>query len=222
MENFDFDFQYHWMTVTLYPGEKCKGDAFMIKRIIESTFRGSCIEHTGHGANAYSDLEVWQGIRLSYGGEINGGTYSLSISGEHIGGLNLVSMREFLEKLEMIGFRLKFTRLDLAFDVNPDKLTIDKVHNAIQESNFKCRATREKCYYYKQFFGNEESCVFGSRASTRYMRIYNRRGYVRFELELKGDAAEFNWGTNALFGCDEHVSSNFSLGGGGPEGLYSI
>jgi len=191
MDGFDFDFQYHWMTVTIYPGSDCIHDVLtLIKSTIEHTFRGSCLEHTGHGGNAYTDLEIWQGIRLYYGGEQNGGTYSLSISGEHIGSLNLGQLRDFLSVFRDNHLNLKFTRLDLAFDACPDKVCIEQVHEATEKELFRCRATREKICFFKQVFGSDETIAFGSRASTRYMRIYNRRGFVRFELELKKEAAE--------------------------------
>jgi len=191
MDGFDFDFQYHWMTVTLYPGvDELKHWVFLIKENVERTFRGCCMEPTGHGSNGYTDLEMWQGIRLAYGGAQNGDTFSLSISGEHIGSLNLGQLRDFLGYFREIGLNLKFTRLDLAFDCCPEQLGIEEVAYAVQQEYFTCRATREKISIYEQVFGDEKTIVFGSRASTRYMRIYNRRGFVRFELEVKKEAAE--------------------------------
>lgn len=191
MDGFDFDFQYHWMTVTLFPKtDEIKNWVWLIRQNVEKTFRGSCLEPTGHGSNGYTDLEMWQGIRLAYGGAQNGDTYSLSISGEHIGSLNLGQLRDFLTGFRDCGLNLKFTRLDLAFDACPEKLCINEVCSAVENEYFTCRATREKISIYEQVFGEEKTIVFGSRASTRYLRIYNRRGFVRFELEVKKEAAE--------------------------------
>jgi hypothetical protein len=38
--------------------------------------------------------------------------------------------------------------------------------------------------------GQGDTCEIGSRTSERFARVYDRRGYCRFELEIKGDKAE--------------------------------
>lgn len=55
-----------------------------------------------------------------------------------------------------------------------------------------------------------DTAALGSRSSQRYVRVYDRRGPTRMELELKEDRAVLLW--RALLACAESDWSNTALG----------
>jgi DNA relaxase NicK len=207
---FDFDFQFHWLTLVLYPetpGVCEKKDlVYETREILKKWIRGIELENMKHGASGYDNLELWQGVRLSYGGLVQNDTVCISISGDHVGSWNLGELRGFIKDLRDTGTRIKCTRLDLAYDVDPEELTIEEVYSEVKIENYKSRVHRDHVSAYFQVHGDEKTLIFGSRSSSRYFRIYNRRGYVRFELEMKGDAAELV----GLMMLGEDVLSNYS------------
>ena len=75
------------------------------------------------------------------------------------------------------------TRLDLAFDHVPFTPAIARA--AWDAENVRTRARRESWGWFSNAEG--DTFIVGSRASDRYLRIYDKRGYTRCELELKGE-----------------------------------
>lgn len=189
---FDFDFQFHWLTLVVYPAVEFgrQRDAITIVRdALNKYVKGISLEKSDCGAQGYENVERWQGVRLLYGGSAQNGTVCVSLSGDHVASMNLAEMREFIQELNCAGDRVKCTRLDLAFDVAQDELQMDQVYKAVKDEKYTSRVRRDHVSEFSQIHGEEKTIVFGSRQSSRYFRVYNQRGYVRFELELKGDAA---------------------------------
>ncbi len=107
----------------------------------------------------------------------------------------------------LIRQEIKFnvTRLDLAFDNVPftpkDFYQIIKEDNKRIEQGEKQRVRtltqRETVEFITQPFKDKEdgsgisrdTCYFGSRKSNRFIRVYNKRGPTRLEIELKGKRA---------------------------------
>jgi DNA relaxase NicK len=189
---FSFDFQFHWLTLVIYPeivmGRE-KDTVSIARDALNKWVKGIALEKSDRGAQGYENVERWQGVRLLYGGSAQNGTVCVSLSGDHVSSMNLAELRDFIKALRAAGDRVKCTRMDLAFDVNPDELTIEEVYSAVKLENYVSRVRRDHVNAYFQVHGDEKTLVFGSRQSSRYFRIYNQRGYVRFELEIKGDAA---------------------------------
>jgi hypothetical protein len=91
--------------------------------------------------------------------------------------------------------RYHYTRLDCAFDDVP--FTPAEVEAAITSGHVRSLAKRESMRVYKSPFEPRENgdlgtytVDFGSRKSERMMRVYDRRGFTRLELELKDRRAD--------------------------------
>ena len=91
MNNFSFDFQLHWLSITFYPVLDPDADCSIenYRLFPELFFNGCKLKALGRGSLGYTNLETWQGIRFYHGG--NNDTVHLSISGEHIGSLNQIN-----------------------------------------------------------------------------------------------------------------------------------
>jgi len=101
----------------------------------------------------------------------------------------LDELKGYINDLSVGGIELKCRRMDLAYDVAPDDLDIQAVSCALKNGKFNTRVHRDQISHIEQYFGDEVTINLGSRTSNRYMRIYNQHGFVRFEMEVKGDAA---------------------------------
>lgn len=99
------------------------------------------------------------------------------------------------------------TRIDIAMDANDPAVTPEVVEALIVANSYVCRARRVGLNDSwdadnPKSRGEEETVYLGSRISTRYFRCYNKaadifrrtgrkQGHLtRFELEMKGDAAQ--------------------------------
>jgi hypothetical protein len=92
------------------------------------------------------------------------------------------------------GITLKCTRLDIRIDNCP--FTPTQIYNAIKEGRANSRAKRDTLKRYEQpleldDMGNlgTEGIYLGSRTSEKFLRIYNKHGFTRLELETKKDTA---------------------------------
>lgn len=84
------------------------------------------------------------------------------------------------------------TRCDVALDVSASSMpSPSEIFQAIKEDGrcIRTRAKRESTSY-KEDLGGGETVQIGSRSSETCARIYNRRGPVRIEVELKGQVAD--------------------------------
>ena len=91
--------------------------------------------------------------------------------------------------------RYHYTRLDIAFDHAP--FTPQDVEDAISNGKVRSLAKREtmtvnKSPFEKRDNGEEgtHTVNFGSRQSERMIRVYNRRGFTRLEMEMKQKRAD--------------------------------
>lgn len=106
---------------------------------------------------------------------------------ELLGGLEVARMAALLE--------LRCSRLDLAHDHCP--FTPAMVRDAWQAGDVRSRskvpegARPDRQWRTSRWVEDPSGDMFsmGSRASTQYGRCYDRRGFTRFELELKAEAA---------------------------------
>ena len=89
------------------------------------------------------------------------------------------------------------SRLDLAWDV--EGVSVQQVDSAWHSGDVVTRAHRDS---WRQDQNAEGTTFYmGSRASGRMVRIYDRRGPTRFEMEWKGDRALLLWAR--LLACAE-------------------
>jgi hypothetical protein len=91
--------------------------------------------------------------------------------------------------------RYHYSRLDFAFDDLP--FTPQDIENAVKTGRVRTSATRDTLTTSKRPFEKQENgelgthtVNLGSRQSERMIRVYNRRGFTRLEMELKDKRAD--------------------------------
>ena len=105
-----------------------------------------------------------------------------------------------LEKLRTLFCNAQLSRVDVAFD-HTLFAPID-VAEWVRAGNFRTRAKRVRLDSKLKGPASEgDKLTIGSRASEHYLRVYDRRGFTRMELELKGDMARSY--RNVLLAQDE-------------------
>jgi len=92
------------------------------------------------------------------------------------------------------GLNIKCTRLDLKIDNCP--FTPHDIDKSIDADKFECTSHKENMYLINNKYELDElgnmgtaTYVIGSGSSERYLRIYNKHGFTRMEMECKGDTA---------------------------------
>jgi hypothetical protein len=93
-----------------------------------------------------------------------------------------------LEKLRTLFCNAQLSRVDVAFDHT--LLAPTDVADWIRAGNVRTRAKRDRLDVKLKGPASEgDKLTIGSRAPEQYLRVYDRRGFTRMELELKGDMA---------------------------------
>jgi hypothetical protein len=113
---------------------------------------------------------------------------------------------EYMHSLSEQGFDWRASRVDVAFDNVP--FTPRQCYDACLVRNIRTRAHWKSHKWVESADGNTFN--FGSRKSGRFVRVYDRRGPTRFEVEFKGEWAE-RMGRLLLEG-DQRLLATQSLG----------
>ena len=93
-----------------------------------------------------------------------------------------------LEKLRTLFCNAQLSRVDVAFDHTIFAPT--DVADWVRAGNVRTRAKKVRLDVKIMGPASEgDKLTVGSRASEQYLRVYDRRGFTRMELELKGDMA---------------------------------
>lgn len=94
-----------------------------------------------------------------------------------------------LEKLRILFCNAQLSRADIAYDGAP--FTPEELAGWARAGDIRTRAQR--IFYSAKIKGPPEEgnkLTIGSRSSEQYLRAYDRRGFTRLELELKGEMAK--------------------------------
>lgn len=146
---------------------------------------------TGASGRRYKSIRIGpHGIKL-YSAPVHGLHCSLEIPGEAIEALGHTAISEFLSGLDSLTHKdiegraravsWRCTRLDIALDHAPFQPR--DCYDAWRRRDVRCAANWDRHKWEENPEGQLFRC--GARSSMRYLRIYNRRGYTRVELELK-------------------------------------
>ena len=106
------------------------------------------------------------------------------------------------------------SRLDLAWDIEGLAVStvaeafiagdvVTRIHRDINPKNGKMRGIKEMSNY------DGNTVYLGARKSHRFLRVYDKRGPTRLEMEWKHDRALALWGR--LLACPEEQWSNVAL-----------
>lgn len=193
----------HWLAVTVFINPKVVAllslDTLLGNRLANPDEWNKHFLNTGFSGRRYKAI---------YSGPLDIGLYGypsvglhchLEIKGEACEAIGQVRLFEFLESLNEIeavdkqgkptGELAKWQarRIDIAIDGAP--FTPRQCYEAVLRRDIRSEAHRDS---YKWFSNAEGDTLYiGSRASGRLVRIYNRRGPTRVEMESKGRWAEY-------------------------------
>jgi DNA relaxase NicK len=173
-------------------------EAFVIYDILfKSTFGD--LEELGHGGRGFKEIFhslLEFKIYVTPAHESQDEYFNYDVPGQ---ACELLSWEYFngLESLLSSNYQnhYKYTRLDLAFD--NCSFTPSQVEDAIRECKVRSLAKRESLQLHSSPFEKKENgeegthtVNFGSRSSERMIRVYDKRGFTRLELELKEARAD--------------------------------
>lgn len=184
----------HWLSVVIN-GEYHEG--FAIYDLFFKNLFGD-LQNMDHGGRGFQ--EIWMsllGFKL-YIKPYREGTeyYHFEIPGQACELIHWEVFRAFDDMLKNTYHdAYHYTRLDIAFDHAP--FTPQDVEDAISSENVRSLAKRETMTVNKIPFGKRDNgelgthtVNFGSRQSERMIRVYNRRGFTRLEMETKDKRAD--------------------------------
>ena len=158
-----------------------------------------------HGAKGFGRVkEALHGFQLKYSPNSAKEYCSFELPGNVCMVIPPEILKGFQEILIDNGIIYNITRIDLAFDRVP--FTPDQFRQAIEDDVNRKKfekpvvrslAQRESVRWESQLMRlrddgsgyGRDTCYFGSRTSERFLRVYNKRGPTRLEIELKGKRA---------------------------------
>jgi DNA relaxase NicK len=185
----DITFRIHWLSFTIHaPSEEA---TYIYENLYKDTF--GALVSLGNGGRGFKEIQTGlNGFKIYL--HPTGGDdvyFHFEIPGEACDSLRWEYYFALVNYLEAnYPNKYFFKRIDLAFDDVP--FTPQDVEEAIIADNIRSLAKRESLEIfnspYKQNDNGEIGCYtvnFGSRSSERMVRVYNKRGYTRVELQTK-------------------------------------
>lgn len=163
--------------------------------VFVNTFRG--LVNQGHGGRFY--LETYRtdlGIVVR-NNPVNGGDNRTTIEfpGQACQKLGFYGLAQFFGELSYKYEKVRINRIDLAFDDCP--FTVQDVYDCVIDDNLRSYFKRDKVKYYNSPFEKNEigevgtsGLSLGGRSSTRYMRVYDKHGFTRLEIEFKKEKSQ--------------------------------
>jgi hypothetical protein len=186
----------HWITLTAFTNPANLG-SHVVNYLLGETLSDpmkwvEVFLDSGASGRRYKSIRIGpHGIKL-YSAPVHGLHCSLEIPGEAIEALGHTAIFEFLSELDALTHKdiegrarpvsWRCTRLDIALDHAPFQPR--DCYEAWRRRDVRCAANWDRHKWEENPQGQLVRC--GARSSMRYLRIYNRRGYTRVELELKG------------------------------------
>jgi DNA relaxase NicK len=189
----DVTVRIHWLSFTVH-SLSCEA-SYLYDNFFKDTF-GALIP-LGNGGRGFKEIHTGLcGFKI-YLYPINNqhGYFHIEIPGEACDSLHWEYFPALMIYLQSnYPGKYFFKRIDLAFDNVP--FTPQDVEKAITDENVRSLAKRESLEVFNSPFKQKENgeigCYtveFGSRTSERMVRVYNKRGFTRLELQAKDDRA---------------------------------
>ncbi len=161
------------------------------------------LQDQGHGGRFYqstykTDMSIT--LRLDpVGSGQDKNRCTLELPGKACQMLGFDKLRDLLITFNDYFPKIRVNRIDTAFNNVP--FSVQDVENCIKDNNLRSYAKRESLRIfqqpYEQIKDNSGQVIkegtsglyFGSRSSTRMIRVYDKHGYTRCEAEYKHDKA---------------------------------
>jgi DNA relaxase NicK len=190
----DVSYGVHWLSFTVH---SLSEDAFMLYDLLFKEYFGD-LQPLGHGGRGFKEIyhtllefKIYLNPVVEnkqyFHFEIPGQACEL-IPWNYFQALEIILKSNFPDKYS-------YTRVDLAFDDVP--FTPQDIEKAILEEKLRSLAKRETLEVHSSPFSKRDNgelgtytVNLGSRSSERMIRVYNKRGPTRLELELKDRRAD--------------------------------
>lgn len=185
----------HWFSITIFQDPKKR--ELLWKDYFSAL---GVLVPVGHGGRGYREMDqallgakiYYDPVQLTQNGNSH---YHVEIPGEACDALLPSVFPALLAELTGCGIRYNVKRLDLAFDDVP--FSPQEFLEAIKSEDMVSLAKREKIKLNESPFqlsedGKREGTTtvyLGSNSSQRMVRVYDKRGPVRLELQLRDDRA---------------------------------
>jgi len=201
----DISYGIHWLSFTVHSDSD---SAFTIYKLLFKDTFGD-LQELGHGGRGFKEIyHALLEFKLYLSPVLDNDQYfHFEIPGQacELIDWQLLQALDIILKSNHEG-QYSYTRLDLAFDYVP--FTPQDVEQAIKENKLRSLAKRETLEIHQSPFAQKENgeigtytVELGSRYSERMIRVYNKRGFTRLELELKDRRADLV--AKELFGMSE-------------------
>jgi hypothetical protein len=201
----DIEYRIHWLSFTVHAPTDA---AFTIYGLLFQDLFGELIDK-GHGG---------RGFKVIYHGLLELKLYLEPVHSEEsyfhfeIPGqaCDMLSWKHFQALGQILESNFpgqhKFTRFDFAFDHVP--FSPEEAESAIKRGQVRSLVKRETLEIHASPFAARDNgeigtytVELGSRTSERMIRVYNKRGFTRLELEMRDDRA--NIVAPQVFRCDD-------------------
>lgn len=192
------EFRVDWLTITIWLPLR------LVLDIYEKNFRGVVgnLDDRSHGGFGYTSAKAGMGgFMLYYNPEQRPGEkvagdenrVTMKFPGQVCAAVSPEKWIEFFNVLDQDNVPCHFTRIDLAFDNVP--FTPGEFFKAVESDDVRSLAKRESLRFEAAPMQKKDdgsgvgcyTCYFGSRSSQRMVRVYDKRGPTRLELECKDD-----------------------------------
>ncbi len=183
----------HWLSLTVFSSKQ--NALLMYDRLFRNHFGD--LELKGNGGRGYRQIQsgLFEIKLYTNPGKIDEEHFHLEIPGkacEFLSSVKYAAIFEYLESLYKDKY--KFKRIDLAFDYV--EFTPQQVYEAVLANRLRSLAKRETLRQENSpLLAREDgqkgtqTVYLGSNQSNRMIRVYNRRGFTRLELQAKDDRA---------------------------------
>ena len=190
----DIEVRIHWLSITVYTDiDQIRG--FWVEHIKPDL---GLLDDVGHGAAGFRHMMKGLAGSKLYHAPINNSSgkdyIHLVFPGQACDTLDTEEIRGIVYRLNK-NYQTNVTRVDVAFDYVP--FSPHDFYTALCDGNVRSLAKRESIRFESsprqpQKSGEKIGCsttYLGSRSSTRSLRVYDQRGYTRFEVEYRRDRA---------------------------------
>lgn len=195
----------HWLSMTVWSSRE---DAFLLyERLFKNHFGN--LEIKGNGGRGYRRIHsgLFEIKLYTEPGKSDEEHFHLEIPGkacEFLSSIKYCAIFEYIRA--QFGDQFKFKRIDLAFDYLG--FTPQQVYDSALAGNLRSLARRETLRQEnspllarEDGLKGTQTVYLGSSQSQRMIRVYNKRGFTRLELQARDDRAHLI--ACELFGKDE-------------------
>jgi DNA relaxase NicK len=193
------EFLLHWLTFTVF--DKPDKALWLAMRIMgfDGVLPFDVFSLIPSGGRGYTEVYTTsESVRVYQKPSDETDRYTIEIPGEVLITIDWRVIQTVFQELNLSGIRWQITRCDYAFDLHESGLTPENLRSYLRMGGAVRSPSERAGWLYRAptMLGVDGipdnagvTLTFGSRASGRYVRIYDLHGFTRVEMETKGKVA---------------------------------